>query len=127
MKIHFVGIGGIGISALAQFCYHRGDSISGSNLGSNHIFKMLLEEGITNIYTVHDKRNLPVGLDLLVYSEAILQSNPERVAAKLQGVVEKSYFEYLGDISRDFKAIAVAGSHGKTTITGLISAGFQAT
>ncbi len=126
MNIHFVGIGGIGISALAQFCFHRGDHVSGSNLGSNRVFEMLLNEGITSLYDVHDKHNLPTDLDLLVYSEAIPENNPERLEAKARGIKEKSYFEFLGDISHEFTTIAVAGTHGKTTTTGLIATGFQA-
>ncbi len=125
MNIHFVGIGGIGISALAQFCFKRGDHVSGSNLGSNRIFEMLINEGITSIYDVHDAHNLAPDLELLIYSEAIPPHNPERQEAKKRGIKEKSYFEFLGDISHEFTTIAVAGTHGKTTTTGLIAAGLK--
>ena len=125
MKLHFVGIGGIGTSGLAQFCAANGDIISGSNLGQNPIFEMLQREGFHNLYDTHDAYNLPTDADLLIYSEAIPETNPERERAKELGIKEKSYFEYLGELSHEYKTIAVAGTHGKTTTTGLITAGFN--
>lgn len=125
MKLHFVGIGGIGTSGLAQLCQSRGDEISGSNLGSNPIFEMLQAEGFGNLYDVHDAYNLPTDADLLIYSEAIPENNPERERAKDLGIREKSYFEFLGEISHQYTTIAVAGTHGKTTTTGLIATGFK--
>lgn len=127
IKLHFVGIGGIGTSGLAQLCATRGDEISGSNLGSNPIFETLQNEGFTALYDVHDAHNLPADADLLIYSEAIPQDNPERERAAQLGIPQQSYFQYLGEISREYQTIAVAGTHGKTTTTGLITAGMQST
>ncbi len=126
MKLHFVGIGGIGTSGLAQLCAHLGHKISGSNLGSNPVFERLQADGFTNLYDTHEAHNLPSDADLLIYSEAIPEQNPERERAKELGIRETSYFAYLGEISQNYKTIAVAGTHGKTTTTGLITAGFQA-
>lgn len=127
MKLHFVGIGGIGTSGLAQLCAHLGHEISGSNLGSNPIFEKLRNLGFTSLYTEHDAYNLATDTDLLIYSEAIPADNPERQRAAKLGIKEKNYFEYLGEISKSYQTIAVAGTHGKTTTTGLITSGFQAT
>ncbi len=126
MKLHFVGIGGIGTSGLAQLCAHLGHDISGSNLGTNPIFKKLQSLGFSNLYDTHDAYNLDPETDLLIYSEAVPAENPERQRAAELGIKEKSYFEYLGEISQAYQTIAVAGTHGKTTTTGLITTGFQA-
>ena len=126
MKIHFVGIGGIGISGLAQFCACRGDQISGSNLGESEIFPILRSAGISKLFSAHDAANLPENLDLLVFSEAVPTENCERATARTKKIPEKSYFELLGEISREFCTIAVAGTHGKTTTTGLLASGLLA-
>ncbi len=126
MNIYFSGIGGIGISALAQFCLNRGDDISGSDIAESVMTKYLAKKGVP-INFQQTAENIDENIDLLVYTEAIPAKNPERVRARELNIPQKSYFEYLGEISRDFKTIAVAGTHGKTTTTGLISAGFLAT
>ncbi len=127
MKLHFVGIGGIGTSGLAQLCHHLGHDVSGSNQGSNPVFEKLQTLGFSNLYDTHDAYNLDPASNLLIYSEAVPEDNPERERARDLGIPEKSYFEYLGEISKNYQTIAVAGTHGKTTTTGLITAGFQNT
>lgn len=131
MNIHFIGIGGIGISGLAQLCKSRGDNISGSNLGRNAIFDVLEDAGIKNIQEFHDAKNIPANTDLVIYTEAVYKEttasdNPEILFAQENKIPIKSYFEYLGDISKEYRTIAVAGTHGKTTTTGLIACGFMA-
>ncbi len=127
MKLHFVGIGGIGTSGLAQLSASLGHKISGSNQGSTPIFEKLISLGFNQLYEGHDPYNLTAETDLLIYSEAVPPNNPERERAKTLGIREKSYFEYLGEISQTYQTIAVAGTHGKTTTTGLIAAGLQST
>ncbi len=124
MHIHFIGIGGIGISALAQFCHERGDQVSGSDLSETGILAKLKEQGI-KVFVPQKTENIPEQCDLVVYSEAVSVDNPERVEAKNRGIREKSYFAYLGYVSRDFRTIAVCGTHGKTTTVGLLASGFQ--
>lgn len=124
MNIHFVGIGGIGISGVAQFCALRGDRVTGSDIGESEIFPSLRKAGI-RISMPQKAENVPLDTDLIVYSEAVASDNPERVFAQQNNIPQKSYFEFLGEIARDYRVIAVAGSHGKTTITGMIAAGFQ--
>lgn len=123
MKIFFAGIGGIGTSGLAQLCAHLGHEISGSNLGSTPIFKKLKSDGFTHLYDWHAAENLAPDTQLLVYSEAVPPENPERQRADLLNIPQKSYFEYLGEIAKNYRTVAVAGTHGKTTTTGLIAAG----
>lgn len=122
MKIHFSGIGGIGISALAQLCLERGDKIQGSDLSKSEIWPILESKNI-QLFLTQTSENITEDIDLLVYSEAVPETNPERKRARELKIPEKSYFEYLGEVSQDFFTIAVAGTHGKTTTTALISAG----
>lgn len=123
MKIHFIGIGGIGISALAQFCKTQGHSISGSEIQETGISEILRKQKI-EIKIPQKMSNLPQECDLVIYTEAIGESNPELIEAQRRKIPLKSYFEFLGEISQKFRTIAVAGTHGKTTTTGLLSAGF---
>jgi len=123
MNIHFVGIGGIGISALAQFCVKRGDRVTGSDLQESVITDKLREQGI-KVFMPQKKENVPRDTDLMVYSEAVDEKNPERQYAKEKNIPQKSYFEYLGEVSQKYRVIAVCGTHGKTTTTAMIGHGF---
>lgn len=127
MKIHFIGIGGIGISALAQFCKTQGHEISGSEIQETGISEILRKQNI-EIQIPQRAENVPEDCDLVVYTEAIIfceEENPEFLEAKKRKIPIKSYFEFLGEISQKFRTIAVAGTHGKTTTTGLLTAGFK--
>ncbi|NJP03835.1 hypothetical protein HC823_00980 [Candidatus Gracilibacteria bacterium] len=70
-------------------------------------------------------KNISEDLDLVVYTEAVDDLNPERMRAQNLHIPQYSYFEYLGELSSNSHTIAVAGTHGKTTTTGLIASGFQ--
>lgn len=120
MKIHFVGIGGIGISALAQLCLARGDEVSGSDVIETEIFPALCEKNI-ELFVGQKAENVRKGVDILVYSEAVPLENPERMRAAELGRRQYSYFEYLGKVAENYKVIAVAGTHGKTTTTAMIA------
>ncbi len=124
MKIHFVGIGGIGISALAQLCLVRGDEISGSDICETEIFPALKKLNI-KLFTEQKAENISNDIDILVYSEAIPPENPERMRAAELGRKQYSYFEYLGKVAENYNVIAIAGTHGKTTTTAMIARGMQ--
>ncbi|MBE7026587.1 MAG: UDP-N-acetylmuramate--L-alanine ligase [Ruminococcaceae bacterium] len=118
--IHFIGIGGISMSALAHICIKRGYIISGSDINETHITRQLTAAG-AKIYKGHSSENVN-GADLVVYTAAINAENEELIAAKQNGIlcVERSIF--LGAIMRDYKSsICVAGTHGKTTTTSMLS------
>lgn len=114
--VHFVGIGGIGVSAMARYFLHLGSDVSGSDVARSEITDVLEGDGV-DIGIGHG--DLPE-CDLLVYSPAVPEDNPERVVAKERGVLEMSYPELLGEISKVRPTIAVTGMHGKSTTTAML-------
>ncbi len=114
-KIFFIGIGGIGISALAKLALSRGIEVGGMNdEESSKTLDPLREAGATIIMEEYFTR-LPEA-DLYVYSDAWLYRGPEILEnARATGKPVLSYFEALGAFAKEYKVIAVAGVHGKTT------------
>jgi len=130
-KIHFIGIGGIGVSALAKLLSRRGLEITGSDLVESDITRELEIEG-KKIFIGHDSENVPLDCDLVIYSPAVPKDNPERLVAQTHGIPEISYPEALGELSQEFRTIAVAGTNGKSTTTAMLGlileeAGFDPT
>ncbi len=118
--IHFIGCGGSGMFPLIQILHARGFTISGSDVEETKITESERRMGIT-VTLGHDAANI-AGAQLVVYSAAIHEDNPERRAAAAHGIrcVERSVL--LGHISRMFiLSVGVAGTHGKTTTTGMIT------
>lgn len=130
--IYFSGIGGIGMSALAQLMLHEGKTVSGSDIAKSQVTEKLELHGIHIEYT-QDGTAIPEKTNLFIYSDAIPTNHPERVAATKAGIAQLSYFEAVGQYMQQFDyAIAVSGTHGKTTTTALIAnmlvnAGFDPT
>ena len=123
-KIHFVGIGGIGMSALAKLCLNAGISISGSDKQKTNITEELKHLG-AKIFYRHQKSNV-VGADLVVYTCAVDDKNVEVAEAKNRGIKIFERAEFLGLVASKYKnVIAVAGSHGKTTVCGMIAKIFE--
>jgi len=116
---HFIGIGGIGMSGIAQILLSCGAKVSGSDLKESRITGALKKQGAT-IYIGHAGKNIK-GADVIVYSTAIKEDNPEMVAAKTQGAPLLKRAQALGELMQDKTVITVTGSHGKTTTTSLIS------
>ncbi|MDP3965898.1 MAG: cyanophycin synthetase [bacterium] len=116
-----VGIGGIGMSALAQLFLHQGKRVSGSDREESPTTKLLAEKGIS-VSIGHDRCLIPADAELLIYSDAVWPDNPERMRAKEMKIPEMSYFEALGEITKSSRTVAVAGTHGKTTTTGMLAA-----
>ena len=117
---HFIGIGGIGVSAVARLMLARGVKVSGSDRDHSLITEKLEEEG-ARIFIGHDKKHIPEACDLVVFSPAVPESNPELIVARGRGIQTLSYPEALGMISRGMRTIAVSGTHGKTTTTAMIA------
>ncbi|HEV8677585.1 MAG TPA: Mur ligase domain-containing protein [Candidatus Paceibacterota bacterium] len=118
-RIYIVGIGGIGLSALAQLLRADGCDVSGSDRGDSPTTELLRQKGI-EVFVGHDAAHIPQGTELLIYSDAIPAHNPERAHARDLGIPEMSYFETLGKIANEKKVIAVSGAHGKTTTTAML-------
>lgn len=119
MKIFCVGIGGIGLSAVAQWFRKTGNDVSGMDREMSEITEMLEAEGI-KVSNKEDASFLD-GVNLLVYSDAIPSNNFFRKDAELKKITQISYAEALGMLSKDLKNIAVAGSHGKSTTSALLA------
>ncbi len=113
-----IGIGGIGMSALAQYLQHTGRQVKGSDRDDSPVVEMLSRRGIE---VQIGETDVPEGTELLIYSDAIPRFNLGRESAREAGIPELSYFEALGEISRGKRLIAVAGTHGKTTTTGMLT------
>lgn len=119
-SIYMVGIGGIGMSALAQLLVYEGKSVSGSDREGSPTTELLAQKEI-EIWIGHDQCNIPANTELLIYSDAVPSNNVERVRAKQMSIPELSYFEALGEVSKGKRTIAIAGTHGKTTTTGMLA------
>jgi UDP-N-acetylmuramate--alanine ligase len=119
-KIHFIGIGGIGMSAVARMFLLEGKEVHGSDLSGSDIIEELIKLG-ANVRIGQSDNELPAGVDLVIYTVAIPENHPELVAARNQKISTLSYPESLAIISEDKFTIAVAGTHGKTTTTAMIA------
>ena len=119
-KIHFVGIGGIGMSGLAAVALAKGDTITGSDLESNDLI-LRLREGGAVIYEGHDAENVTSNVNLIVRSTCIQDDNPEIIKGRELGVPIVYRGEHLKTIMEEAPAVAVTGTHGKTTTSGLIA------
>lgn len=117
--IHFVGIGGIGMSGIAELLINLGYSVSGSDLKRSDITERLDGLGGT-VFEGHAQENI-TGADVVVISSAVKQDNPEVIAAREAGVPVIPRAEMLAELMRLKYSIAVAGAHGKTTTTSMVA------
>ncbi len=119
--IYFVGIGGSGMFPLASISIDKGDKVIGSDYFKSDKINRLIDKG-AKIYLEHSEKNITDDIDLVVYSGAIKNNNPEIIAAKEKNIKCISRSKYLSLIMSKFKnSISVAGSHGKTTTTSMIT------
>jgi UDP-N-acetylmuramate--alanine ligase len=120
-RLHFVGVGGAGMSAYARAAHSLGAEVSGSDGASSPYLERLQADGVLRASIGHDAANLPVGEGVeLVYSSAVPAENAERVAARERGVPERTRAELLAELSALRRTIAVAGTHGKTTTSSMV-------
>lgn len=117
--VHCMGIGGIGVSAIAEILLRQGYQVSGSDIAENKNVTRLEKLG-AEIVLGHQKTNIQ-NADLAVYSSAIAKDNPEYMAAKNAGIPLLQRGQILAELMRPYCGIAVAGAHGKTTTTGMIA------
>jgi UDP-N-acetylmuramate--alanine ligase len=117
--IHFVGIGGIGMSGIAEVLVNLGYAVTGSDVAENQNVKRLRDLGIA-VAIGHAARNLD-GADVVVVSSAIKRDNPELIAARTKRLPVVRRAEMLAELMRLKSCIAIAGTHGKTTTTSLVA------
>lgn len=118
--IHCIGIGGIGLSAVAEILASRGCEVSGSDMKLSDVTEHLISKGI-KVYEGHSADNIK-GADLIVYSAAVSPENPELTAAEAEGITVATRAEALGALMQDYPTgIAISGTHGKTTTTSMVS------
>jgi len=124
-RVHFIGIGGIGMSSLARHFLAEKKVVSGSDRELTDLTKSLAAEGV-QIMTPQDAENITDDIDLVVYTEAMDQDHPEMAAAKKRKLPMRNYFDALGLAMNPYYLIAVAGTHGKTTTTAMLTDIFAA-
>ena len=118
-RFHFVGIGGIGMSGLAELLMNLGYEVSGSDMHPSEITDRLQSLG-ARIFAGHDANNV-AGADVAIFSSAVKLSNPEMIAARQRGIMTLPRAELLAELMELRKGIAIAGAHGKTTTTSMIA------
>jgi len=119
-KVHFIGIGGVSMSGLAEILLEAGYRVSGSDMKSSAATDLLSTMG-AEVFIGHDGKNV-AGADLVVYTAAVSEDNPELMAAKANSIPVMDRAEFLGDLMKGYKYnVAVAGTHGKTTTTSMLS------
>jgi len=123
-RIHFIGVGGAGMSGIAEVLANQGYEVSGSDMNRSHSTDRLQSKGVS-VKFAHSAQNV-VGCDVVVVSSAIASDNPELVEAHARRLAVVPRAEMLGELMRYRHGIAVAGTHGKTTTTSLTTAIFRA-
>ena len=119
-KIHFVGIGGIGMSGIAEILLDQGFKVSGSDKSLSEVTERLQKLGAT-VYEGHRPENIASDVDTLVYSSAVMLENPEVLEAQRRKIPIVRRAEMLAEVMRLKYGIGIAGTHGKTTTTSMIS------
>ena len=119
-NIHFVGVGGIGMSGIALVLLKMGYKVSGSDLGSSNLTDKLTAEG-ARICFGHKSDNIPMETEVVVYSSSINELNPEIREARERNLPIAKRAQVLAELLNSKKGIAVTGTHGKTTTSSLIS------
>ena len=122
--VHCIGIGGIGLSALARLVKHQGKTVSGSDSHVSVITKGLEVEGI-EFWSGTDKDRIPKECDLVIYTIAINHLDKELAEAKYRNITCISYPQALGEVTKEYTTIAVSGTHGKTTTTAMLASAMK--
>ncbi len=132
LKIHFIGVGGIGVSALAKYYLAQNHEISGSDLAFSENIKELKKLGVKIFIGPHDSKNINQKIKRVIYSPAVKKNNPELKKAKKLGINCQSYPKALGELTKKHFTIAISGTHGKSTTCAMVAliltkAGFDPT
>jgi UDP-N-acetylmuramate--alanine ligase len=118
-RIHFIGISGIGMSALAQLCLDRGWFVQGTSLAANALTQSLADQG-AHIMLHHSAEHITPAVECVVYTSAIPENNPELQAARLRNIPVMHRSMLLRTFVEPLRTVAISGTHGKTTTTSLL-------
>jgi UDP-N-acetylmuramate--alanine ligase len=118
--VHFIGIGGIGMSGLAQVLVRNRAIVTGSDQAAGPAVTRLEKAGVA-VQIGHRPENIPAGADAVVVTAAVKSDNPELVQAQQQGVAVYKYARMLGELMNRYEGVAVSGTHGKSTTSGWLS------
>lgn len=119
-RIHCIGIGGIGLSALAQYFKHEGYEVSGTDQSDSRVITLLKSKGI-DVAIGHHPEFITEDIERVYYTAALSDTDPELIRTQELNIPAYTYAQGLGMISKNKKTIAVAGSHGKTSTTAMIA------
>jgi UDP-N-acetylmuramate--alanine ligase len=120
-RLHFVGVGGAGMSGYARAAHALGAEVTGSDGALSPYAERLQADGVLEVKVGHDAANVPAGEGVeVIYSSAVPVENPERVAARERGLSERPRADLLAELTAMKRTIAVAGTHGKTTTSSMI-------
>ncbi len=119
-QIHFIGIGGIGISALARLYLAKGYRVSGSDLDQSATTQDLEKLG-AKIFIGHRAENIDPKDTMVIHTVAVPKDNPELKMAKKLGIKTQTYAQALGDLTKKYFTIAISGTHGKSTTTSMLA------
>ena len=119
-KIHFIGVGGIGLSAIARYLNQKGFNVQGSDIKNTALLEKLRKEGI-KVFIPQKEENITDDIDTIIYTAVAKENNPERVGAKKKNIKTYSRREFLPILLKDKKVISVCGAHGKSTTTAILS------
>ncbi|MDE6059896.1 MAG: UDP-N-acetylmuramate--L-alanine ligase [Clostridia bacterium] len=119
-KIHFIGIGGVGVNALCKLAMDSGAEVSGSDAKLNNLCARLMERGVK--ICEGEDASMTSGADMVVYSSAIKQDNAELVFAREHNIPTLERQQFLREVSKDYsQVVGIAGTHGKTTTTAMLT------
>lgn len=124
-QVHFIGVGGVGMSGIARVAHDQGMQVSGSDIKESRYTKQLREAGIT-VFIGQKAENIPEGDPVVVISTAILENNPELIEARRRGLEIWYRAQMLAHLGVGLDTLAVAGTHGKTTTSSMLASALDA-
>ena len=124
-QVHFIGVGGVGMSGIARVAHDQGMQVAGSDIKESRYTKQLREAGIT-VFIGQKAENIPDGAPVVVISTAILENNPELIEARRRGLEIWHRAQMLAHLGVGLDTLAVAGTHGKTTTSSMLASALDA-
>ena len=124
-QVHFIGVGGVGMSGIARVAHDQGMQVSGSDIKESRYTEQLREAGIT-VFIGQKAENIPEGDPVVVISTAILENNPELIEARRRGLEIWHRAQMLAHLGVGLDTLAVAGTHGKTTTSSMLASALDA-